>query len=252
MKNKKAITILLIIVFISGLIVILFPLLKNIRSQNLLKASKSNVQFQNQSTLRKLSDGETANWQGKTTDWLGRTFDVNNPGKEFESKDLKIDSSTGWIIPNKPYTIDKGDLVKVEMVENNNWDSYPEAKNILNEADLSTVQKQYFYDNNYVPRSVERFDVTGDGISETAVTSLTLGCGRCVDFYITIFTSEGKYIAITNQGTILKTENGNGFYLINYDWSSKRRIVNISKYKWDKSLFTEVARKEIVMEHKSQ
>lgn len=250
MKNKKVITALLIIVFVSGLIVILFPLLKNIRGQNLPKENKSSVQLQDPNTLRKLSNGETANWKGKTTDWLGRTFDVNNAGKEFEGKDLKMISSTGWTIPDEPNTIDKGDLVKVEMVENNNWDSYPKAKNILNEADLSTVQKQYFYDNNYVPRSVEHFDVTGDGISETAVTSLTLGCGRCVDFYITIFTGEGKYIAIINQGTLLKTENGNGFYLINYDWSSKRTIINISKYKWDKSLFTEVARKEIVLNPK--
>lgn len=250
MKNKKAITVLLIIVFISGLIVILFLLLRNIRGQNLQKENKSNGLSQDQNTIRKLSDGETANWQGKTTDWLGRTFDVNNTDKEFEGKDLKMISSTGWTIPDEPNTIDKGDLVKVEMIENNNWDSYPKAKNILNEADLSAVQKQYFYDNNYVPRSVERFDVTGDGISETAVTSLTLGCGRCVDFYMTIFTSEGKYIAITNQGTILKTENGNGFYLINYDWSSKRTIINISKYKWGKSLFTEVARKEMAKQHR--
>ena len=47
--------------------------------------------------------------------------------------------------------------------------------------------RKIFYDNNYVPRSVEHFDVTGDGIAETVVTSLTLGCGRCVDFYMTIF-----------------------------------------------------------------
>lgn len=247
MKNKKGITALLIIVFVSGLIVILYPLLKNIRGQNLPKENIPSVQLQDQNTLQKLSNGETANWKGKTTDWLGRTFDVNNTDKEFEGKDLKIISSTGWTIPGEPYTIAKGDLIKVEMVENNNWDSYPEAKIILNEADLSAVQKLYFYDNNYVPRSVEHYDITGDGIAETVATSLTLGCGRCVDFHITIFTSEGKYIATTNQGTILKTENGNGFYLINYDWSSKRTIINISKYKWDRSQFSETARKEIVL-----
>ncbi len=227
MKNKKVINILLIIVFISGLIVILFLLLKNIRGQN-------------------LSDSETADWQGKTTDWLGRTFDVNNPGKEFESKDLKIDSSTGWTIPNKPYTIDKGDLEKVEMSNEYSRKNNSIAKNTLNETDLSTSQKKYFYDNNYVPRSVEHFDVTGDGIAETVVTSLTLGCGRCVDFYMTIFSTEGKYNMRTTEGIIIKSENGNGFYLINIDYPSIGTTISISKYKWDKSLFTEVARKEIV------
>lgn len=115
MKNKKAITVLLIIVIASRLILISPLILKNMSGQNLQKENKSNEQFQNQNTLQKLFDSETADWQGKTTDWLGRIFDVNNPGKEFEGKDLKMVSSTSWIIPDESYKIDKGDLVKVEM-----------------------------------------------------------------------------------------------------------------------------------------
>ena len=210
----------------------------------------------------KLPNTETAGWKGKTTDWLGRTYDVNNPGKEYEDDNSRVASYTGWTISGDPYTINKGDLQKVEEIEIN-WDDYTnkkivseaelavvEAKTAAVEAKLTSVQKQYFYDNNYVPRSVERFDVTGDGIAETIVTSLTLGCGRCVDFFMTIFTKNGKYNARTNQGTIIKTENGNGFYLTNDDWNNNRSTIDIRKYKWGNSLFTEVARKEVILETK--
>ncbi|KKT42647.1 MAG: hypothetical protein UW64_C0016G0009 [Microgenomates group bacterium GW2011_GWC1_44_37] len=194
----------------------------------------------------KIPDTETAKWQGKTTDWLGRTFDVNNSGKEYDGKSLKQVFSSGWMKPNDPYTIDKGDLEKVEMSENNSWKTFPEQKISLDKADISIAQRQYFYDNNYVPRSVEHFDVTGDGVAETVVTSLSLGCGRCVDFYITIFTNESKYIAIQREGSIIKTENGNGFYLVDIDYSSDNTTINFSKYKWNNSKFTEIARKETI------
>lgn len=205
---------------------------------------------QTQNVLQKIPEAETASWQGKTTDWLGRTYDVNNDGNEYVDKDLKIASYADWIVPNKPYVINKGNLEKINVEKG--WDSYLKAKNILNKADLTDIQKQYFYDNNYVPRSVEHFDVTGDGVVETVVTSLTLGCSACVDFYMTIFTNEGKYIARASEGTIIKTENGNGFYLTNYYGTSKIGVtIFISKYTWDKTLFTEIAKKELLLKAKN-
>ena len=65
-----------------------------------------------------------------------------------------------------------------------------------------------------------------------------------------IFTNEGRYIVRTNEGTIIKTENGNGFYLINHFGASDYAIVDINKYKWDKFLFMKIARKTIMFEQK--
>lgn len=190
-----------------------------------------------------LTNIETDSWNSKTTDWLNRTYNVNNLGNEYEDSNSKVSCSFGWTKSISPFVIDEGNLVKNEMNDNLNWDSYPETKNILLKSNLSENQKQYFYDNNYVPRSIERFDVTGDGITETIVTSLPLGCGRCVGFYMTIFTKNGIYNAGTNQGTIIKTKNGNGFYLTNNDL----QYINITKYEWDKNRFIEVAQKEIIL-----
>lgn len=181
----------------------------------------------------------------KTVTWLGHTYDVDNPGHEFEDKTLRIISSSDWSISSKPYFISSGDLENVEMDEGNSWESYSKAKEILKDLDLSNEQRKYFYDNNYVPRVVEKFDVTGDGVSETIVTSLTLGCGRCVDFYFVIFMNDRRFIARASEGALLKTKNGNGFYLTNYFWSKTGTTIYISKYNWNKSLFTETARKEI-------
>lgn len=197
---------------------------------------------------QKIPDVETANWRGKAIDWLGRTFDITGPGKDSEGKDLNMVSQTDWTISGDPFTIEEGDLEKVNMNDGLGWNTYPEAKETLNEANVSSLQRKYFYDHNYVPRSVEHYDVTGDGISETVVTSLTLGCGRCVDFYMTIFTNKGKYNMGTKEGAIIKAENGNGFYLINTDWDSGRTLVDIRRYKWDGTLFTEVAKKYMVLE----
>lgn len=199
---------------------------------------------------QKLPDIETAGWQGKITDWLGRTFDINEPGKDSGGKDLKMVSQTAWTISGDPFTIEEGSLEKVIMGDGLGWDTYPKAKEILGEANLSALQKRYFYDHNYVPRSVEHYDVTGDGIAETVVTSLTLGCGRCVGFYMTIFTTKGKYNMGTNQGAIIKAEDGNGFYLINDDWGPAKIFVGINRYKWDGTLFREEAEKEMVLEPK--
>jgi len=212
------------------------------REDNKTTASEAKQELK----VSKIPDTETAKWQGKTSDWLGRTFDVNNNGKEFTEKGYTFISSTGWTIPKEPYAVDKGDLVKVEMNEGNNWETYPEQKTLLNKANLLSTQRQYFYDNNYVPRSVEHFDVTGDGVAETVVTSLSLGCGRCVDFYFTIFTNEGIYTARQREGAIIKTENGNGFYLVDIDYPVEGTTLTISKYKWVESTFVQVARKEVV------
>ena len=200
-----------------------------------------------------VSEYETEKWHGKTTDWLGRTFDVNNPGKEyvFVKEGLRYVSSTGWTIPNFPHSITKGDLEQVEMGEDYlGWGERSETKKVFGKYDLTASQKQYFIDRNYTPVSIGHFDVTGDGTKETIMTSGTLGCGACVDFYMTIFTDKGNYVLRTNQGAIIKAEDGNGFYLTDYDWNSGKTTVDISKYKWDKSVFIEIARKEIVLEER--
>ena len=210
----------------------------------------SNEQYQIQNTLQKLPDSETANWQGKTTDWLGRTYDVNNSGKEYEDKDLITTSSTGWIKPDKLYVMGESKLVQNEMKKDNGWEKngYEIAKKTLLEASLTESQRQYFYDYNYVPRSIEHFDVTGDGVTETVVTSLPLGCGACADFFMTIFTDSGIYNFGTDEGTIVEAESQNGFYLINRSYLSKNtRSMTIRKYVWNNGNFIMSAKKEIQM-----
>lgn len=184
----------------------------------------------------------------KITTWLGYTYDIDNSIYEYKGNMQKILSSSDWIIPKNPYIIKTGELEKNELVDNKNWDNYPKAIEILNKSNLTLMQREYFLENNYVPRAVESFDVTGDGKNETIVTSLTLGCGTCVDFYSTVFTDKGKFNATTSEGTLIKTKDGNGFYLLSRYGTPGSALIKISKYQWENSRFVEKAMKEIVIQ----
>lgn len=207
----------------------------NIDSENLSKQNSAQSKYTN--------DG-TSMWQGKTTDWLGRKFDVNNFGNEYVSIKQKQISNTGWFKPANPVTISTGDLEKNEMNEGNlGWSSRNDTKKVFDKFDLSESEKKYFIENNYTPVSVSHFDVTGDGVDETVVTSESLGCGTCVNFYMTIFKKTVKFNGVTREGVIIKTENGDGFYLVDVSYPTR---ISFSKYSWNGSWFIEIARKETV------
>lgn len=184
--------------------------------------------------------------QTQTTDWLDRTYDPENTRKEFESSSEKTLTSTGWMKPKNPYSISSGNK-NLKIVLKKDYIVPSSLKSNLEKFNLSLNQSQHLIDFNYAPRSVVYFDVTGDGKSETVITSVGVGCGRCVDFYISIFTDKGIFDMKVNEGAIVPRQDGNGFYLTDYFWGKENSTVKISKYVLEQNQFKEILRKTLTL-----
>jgi len=189
--------------------------------------------------------------QTKTTDWLGRTYDPENTGKEFDSASEKTLTSTGWKKPQESYTISSGNS-DLKVILKDDYVIPSSHNNTLDLFDLSSTQMQHIIDYNYTFRSIVHYDVTGDGEKETIITSVGLGCGTCVDFYISVFTDKEVFVMRVNEGAIVPRQDGNGFYLANYYWGgvpslNKNSRLEISKYSFEQNQFKEIARKTVTL-----
>ena len=183
-------------------------------------------------------------------------FDEPNFGKKWN---LKITSSTGWIIPSNPdvVTSDNNLLSYTSMTNdqkskiNKDWkDSFDEDSKIpFEKLNLQGMYRDALYYSEIVPINVVNSDIIGNGKSEKIIIGVGMGCISCHAEYIEIFYNNKVYFTNSFNGIITPRLDHKGFYLSSEEYNTFTPYsdppdgVVISKYQWNGVGFTEIARK---------